>query len=297
MRTILVSLALSAAAAAQSSDVTLSLLEQRRGRPASATELQSLSTGLAADASNPTYQGQTGYAARMRNAARSLAYLNAMRHVSGLDVSTGLAMAGAYQNVGAMQIAGSDPRYYDKRGAILSYQNSYLLLNDLASRYPNDPRITGQMSLIAGQVRALGGTLPIWVNMPVGGGEQQSPSMGIPDQVVPVQKGKIPTFDMPRFDWAKVPDAKRKTCGETLERYISAAAAAQGALSVMDSIRMSVESRGLTLRGDYIAGAARLGNRMGTAREQVERLDCEGANESLGMAEGETRRLMKDLGQ
>jgi hypothetical protein len=294
-----IALALAAAslAAAQSLDVTLAQLEQRRGRPASASELTALSTGLAADAANPAYKGQTGYAARMRNAARSLAYLNGMRRASGIDLSTGLAMAGASQNIGAMQVAGGDSRYHDRRGAILSYQNSYLLLNDLAGRYPGDPRITGQLGIVAGRVRALGGTLPVWVTMPIGGGEPESPSMGIPEQVIPVEKGKIPTFAMPKLDWAKVPGAQRQTCGESLERYIAAASSAQGALSVMDSIRMSVESRGLSLRADYVAGAARLGHRMNTSREQLERMECEAANETLAMAEGETRRLMKDLGQ
>ena len=279
---------------AQSTDTALAILEQRRGR-ASASDLRGLSSGLSYDA-NQYRSGQEGYSARMVRAAKTLAYLNAMRNVSGMDVGMGLALANAYENVGAMQLAGSDPRYLDRNGAILSYQNSYLMLNQLNAQYPNDPRITGQISMVAGRVRALGGSLPVWVSMPYGGQQMERPT-GIPEQHIPVAKGQPAGFDMPRLDWAKVPEASRKACGESLERYIGAAASAQGAMSVLDSLRMSVESRGLSLRADYITGSVRLQDRMRNARESLDHADCVKADEWLGMAEGETKRLLKDLGQ
>ncbi len=279
---------------AQSTDAALAALQQRRGR-ASATEIQALSNGLNYDA-NQYRAGQEGYAARMSRAARSLTYLGGARNYATSDVSLGLAVASAYQNVGAMQLAGSDPRFYDRNGALLSYQNSYLLLNDLRMRYPNDPRITGQMALVAGRVRALGGSLPVWISVPLGG-QENAPSGGIPEQHIPVAKGAPAQFEVPKLDWAKVPADQRKACGESLDRYITAAASAQGALSVLDSLRVSVESRGLTLRADYTAGAARMVERMRSARESIEQIDCARAADMLSMAEGEVRRLLKDLGQ
>ncbi len=53
----------------------------------------------------------------------------------------------------------------------------------------------------------------------------------------------------------------------------------------------------MSLRADYITGAARLQERMRSARESLDHADCAKANEWLGMAEGETKRLLKDLGQ
>jgi hypothetical protein len=278
---------------AQSTDAALAVLAQRRGG-ASAAEVHALTSGLAYD-TRQYGDGPEGYSARMARSARTLGYLNGMRNVAGMDLALGLALADAYQNVALMQMAGSDPRYFDRNGALLTYQGSLMLLNQLYGRYPNDPRLTGQIGLIAGRIRALGGTLPVWINLPFGGAP--APSTGIPAPEIPVARSQAPKFEMPKLDWAQVPANQRDACRDSLDRYLNAAASAQGALSVMDSIRISVESRGLSLRGDYISGAARLTDRLQSARESLEKMDCPKADEWLGMAEGETKRLMKDLGQ
>lgn len=296
--TIVLTMALAPAGWCQfgSTDALLGQLEGRRTGYASASDVRALSMGLDADSRDQNLYDQDGYGRRMNRASRSLMYLNRTRTGIGNDVSLGLAVAGAYRGVGAMQAAGTDPRYQDRRGALLSYQNSYMILHQLAAQNPDDPRIRGELIAVGGYIRGLGGSIPMMMRIPIGGGPPE-PETGIPDQVLPVQKGSLPSFDLPKLDWSKVPDEKRKVCGEALERYIAAAAPAQSAFGVLDSVRMSVESRGLSLRADYLTAAARLADRMNGARSQIERQECEPAGETLGMAEAETRRLLREFGQ
>ena len=126
----------------QSTDAALAVLGQRRGM-ASVAELRALSSGLSYD-TRQYGEGQAGYSARMLRAARTLSYLNAMRNATSMDITLGLALTEAYLNVGAMQLGGSDSRFYDRNGAMLTYQNSLLLLNHLYGRYPSDASIAGQ---------------------------------------------------------------------------------------------------------------------------------------------------------
>jgi hypothetical protein len=297
-RTLLLLVVLAPGLPAQwsSTDAMLGQLEGRRSGVTSASDIRALSMGLDMGARDSRTYDADGYGQRMQRSSRSLLYLNRARMGIGNDVSLGLAVAGAYQNVGAVQAAGTDPRYQDRRGALLSYQNSYMVLNQLAASNPDDPRIRGELVTVAGRIQGLGGSIPMYMRIPIGGGPPPAPT-GIPDQVFPVQKGNLPSFDLPKLDWAKVPDDKRKACGEALERYIAAAAPAQSAFGVLDSVRISVESRGLGLRPEYLANASRLADRMNSAKDQIERQECEQANEPLGMAEAETRRLLKEFGQ
>jgi hypothetical protein len=286
-------LLVAAAGFAQATDALLAQLEGQGRDAATATDLRMLADRLSADARDPGLVGPAGRQIRAARAARTLAYLGGLRQLQGEGIAP--TLAACYRSVAILQESGGDPRWIDRRGALQSYQSSAAILNQMAEQNPDDPRIRGELMGVGARVRALGGTLPVWIRMPVGG--QPADNGGIPDQVQPVVPREGPVFEMPAVDLALLPDDRRKECGDAIDRYSGAAASAQGALSVLDGIRSSVEGRGLTLRSDYTSSAARLTQRMDTARRNLERGDCRQANASLDVAEAEVARLMKNLGQ
>ncbi len=279
---------------AQDADSLLAQLEQRRGQRPTVGEVDAVSRSLMA---GPILAGDpsSSYGFRLRRAARTLAVLNVYRGLAASDPALQFALASAYSSVGSLQLAGGDPRFIDSRGALLSYQNAFLVLSQLANQNPNDPRVRGELIGIGARIRALGGTLPVWFSVPVGGNRESAPS-GISEPALRAAKQAPVQFDAPTLDTSKVAEGLRFTCEDAIDRYLVVASSAQGALSVLDSLRVSLAARGLTPRGDYVAAESRLLERMKSALAQLNSGSCAEAADSIRVAEAVAQKLSKELG-
>ena len=172
------------------------------------------------------------------------------------DFARAYLLADLYQRIGA---AYARDGYYP--GALRNYHGALLVLNRIAAANPDDPRVRGDLLAVVGSVQALGRTVPVWANIPVGGA---GVSEVAPEPVAP--RDEVPEFALPNLEIALLPDAQKRACEDALNRYLQTAAAAQGALSVLADLRVSVESRGLTLRADYVAAESRIKLRISGCR-------------------------------
>lgn len=204
------------------------------------------------------------------------------------NVASGYRLAGAYQRLGSFH-AGRG--YYP--AALQNYNGALLILNQIASGNRADPRVRGELLGVAGRVRALGGTIPVWINVPIGGQANAEPEQPRPV----VMREPVPDIPMPDLNIATLAESERKACEDALERYIQTAATAQASRNVISGLRASVESHGLSLRADYVAADSRIRLRMDSAKRSIEAQKCAAGMESLTIASEEIRRLLRELGQ
>lgn len=212
----------------------------------------------------------------------------ARRGYDARNIASAYVLAAAYQRLGGSYAArGHYP------GALQNYHGALLVLNQIAGSNPNDPRVRGELLAIAGRVRALGGKIPVWVNIPIG--DRSGPDNDA--RAVPVAEEPAPEFSLPSLDDAKLSEAERKPCEAAIDRYTQTAATAQAALSVLSGLRASVQSHGLSLRADYVAAESRIKLRIESAKRSIEFRKCEESMEPMAIANEEVSRLLRQLGQ
>jgi hypothetical protein len=247
----------------------------------------------------PAYQSQPGWTPQRRAfIGRASAYLGAVRGLAGNDPALGIALSAAFNRLGRMQ-EGSDPRFLDREGAIHSYNNSAIILNQLASENPNDPTVRGQLAFVGGRVNALGGSIPIWMSVPIGGqNSQPREQRGIPEAYLqaPVKTAAPTSTEYPRLDEATLSPADRQQWRELRERYYNVLATVYSAKNAIAPIQSSIESRGLALTPDMVKASTRMNLSLDVAKQDLEAKQFDAARENLQIAEGEARRILRYVG-
>ncbi len=246
----------------------------------------------------PAYQTQPGWTPQRRAfVGRASAYLGAIRGLAGTDPALGMALAGAFNRLGRMQEA--NPQYLDREGAIHSYNNSAIILNQLANENPNDPNVRGQLAFVGGRVNALGGSIPMWMSVPIGGGNQQPREQrGIPEAYlnVPVKTSAPTSAEYPRLDEGTLSPGDREQWRELRSRYYNVLATVYSAKNAVAPVQASVESRGLALTPDLVKSSTRMNLSLDLAKNDLEQKQFDSARENLQIAEGEARRILRYVG-
>lgn len=245
----------------------------------------------------PAFQGSPGWSPQRRAfVGRAMAYLGAMQGLAGRDRALHLAVASAYNRIGRLQEL--TPATLDREGALLSYGTSALILQQLAGENPQDAQVRGQLLLAGGRINALGGGLPIWISVPVGG-QPASPPRGIPDAVArPPVPPSVPTADrFPKLEASQLSAEQLAEWKELRTRYSAVLSTVYAAKNSMAPIQSSVEGRGFGLSPDLVKGQLRMQTALDDAKAELEQRDFPAARESLQVAEGEARKLLRYLGQ
>ena len=245
----------------------------------------------------PAVQAQPGWTPQRRAfLGRASAYLGAIQGLAGSDPSLGMALSGAFNRLGRMQEA--NPQYLDREGAIHSYNNSAIILNQLANENPNDPNVRGQLAFAGGRVNALGGSIPIWMSVPIGGNQQPREQRGIPEAYlkVPVKTAAPTSGDYPRLDEGTLSPEERVQWRELRSRYYNVLATVYAAKNAVAPVQASVESRGLALTPDLVKSSTRMSLSLDLARGDLEQKQFDPARENLQIAEGEARRILRYVG-
>ncbi|MCA2968033.1 MAG: hypothetical protein NTX13_02975 [Acidobacteria bacterium] len=245
----------------------------------------------------PAFQAQPGWTPQRRAfVGRASAYLGAVRGLAGNDAALGLALSGAFHRLGRMQEA--DQRYLDREGALHSYSNAALILSQLANENPDDPNVRGQLAFVGGRVNALGGSIPIWMSVPVGGQARAREQRGIPEayRQAPVKTAAPTSGEYPRLDEATLTAEERAQWRELRERYYSVLATVYAAKNAVAPVQASVEGRGLALTPDLVRSSTRMSLSLDLAREYLEQKQFGEARENLQIADGEARKILRYVG-
>jgi serine/threonine protein kinase len=231
---------------------------------------------------------------------RSIRYLDGMRPYCAQDPSLALEVAGAYQQLGIFQ---DNPQYGNRNAALGTFNNAIILLNGVAGGNPNDPRVQGQLMFLAGRVRALGGSIPIYVSTPLNGGMQQQQQQQAQEvRRAPIEptpsrpREATPEIQMPATTSSGAP-ASREEYNELKERLISVTSKIQIAEDSIAPIKQSVAQQGHTLHPDVLQAMTRMHMALDTAKKEIAQNDWESAKSSLNIAEANANRVLKFVGR
>lgn len=225
------------------------------------------------------------------------AFSRASSYLSGVgpsaDLSMRVPMAQAWRRVGeGMELGGSQ---WDRSGALAGYRNSFLWMEQYPGQNSADPTFRGDLYFVAGRVRALGGTIPIWASVPIGG-DQPSRPRGIPDEYVQPQERTESA------QWIEIP--KEGLSGEerqsvtALEQKINGATVSvMAARGIVDSLRSRLQSQGLQVNAETMRRYEGMLASYDQARAAVQERRWSAAAEMVDIAAGYARRILGDMGQ
>lgn len=266
------------------------LIEQleRGGRQPAAADLQRLSHA---------FRSEMGGARDLTPEQRLLIgrtyqYLAAAQSAGHTNPGLGMAAASAWQDVAGALDRPTGP--LDRNAALLGYRNAYVLY----SRYGAGG---ADLGMLGGRIRGLGGQLPLWIS--TGGGPNPPPEPahwgGLPLETrAPTSRpslAELPPF--PEMDPAKLTPADRDAYVALGERYTAVSASAYTAMVSTESIRASLEGRGLVLNPDAEQNLARMKLAMDGARRSIETKRWREAHTSLDAAAEHARRLLALAGR
>jgi serine/threonine protein kinase len=228
---------------------------------------------------------------------RSIRYLDSMRPYCAQDPDLAIEVASAYQQIGLYQ---DNPQYGNRNAAVGTFNNAILLLNGVAGGNPNDPRVQGQMMFLVGRVRALGGSIPVYASMPMGGQVlQPQPQQPVEPRRAPVEaappppRETIPEIQPPPSNTA----ATRQEYNDLKERLITVTSKIQIAEDSIAPIKQNVAAQGHTLHPDVLAAMTRMHMALDTAKREIAQNDWESARSSLNIAEANANRVLKFIGR
>jgi hypothetical protein len=240
-------------------------------------------------------------AARRDLLTSALSYLGAVRGL-GIRGAAAILLAGGYRRVARFQ-EGIDPALLGAgwtMGPLYGYQNSALILTQLANENPNDPTVRGQLLLDIGRVEALGGSLPILMSVPVGGVRTQREERGIPASALRPASPAAPLPPLPAvpaLDIATVPTADQPAARQAIHRFNGTLATARQAVDGLRPLQESVAAMGLTLHPDTQRSLARIHEFLARAKAEIESRRFAESLESLAVAEAEARQALRVVGR
>lgn len=260
------------------------------GRPAGPAQIQALNRALDQDL---TAVRRTGSLTPMQRDAFS----RASSYLSGIGVSSDRAMrapmAQAWRQVGECMELGGLP--YDRSGALAGYRNSFLWMEQLPGQNPADPSLRGNLSFVAGRVRALGGTIPVWVNVPIG--QEPQPQRGIPEEYLqqPQNRAETPMpVEIPK-DGLSAEEAQTARALE--QRFNGATVSVMAARSVVESLRQRLEAQGLQLNSETFRRYQGMLISYEQARSEMLARRWNSAAESVDIAIGYARKILGEMGR
>jgi hypothetical protein len=252
-----------AAGALAQADVNAQLQQyqsQLQGAPTPAQIVQNLGNlGNALRTGNWSNPNQ-----RMQVAQGALSYLNQLRGNNRFagDRNIGLGLSGLYRQLGGLQFGGPDGGWMDPQGAWSSYRNSFLILNQLQSRFPQDQQIQNDL--------------------------------GISRRAIQVIEAKIP--GLPKLDWTTLDAAGQKDYDDIMQRYISVSASVTSAEVTAESMRHAMAGQGLDARPELIAGLTRMKLKFEDAKRMIEQRRFPQAQERLDATDAEAKKILKAFG-
>jgi hypothetical protein len=191
-------------------------------------------------------------------------YLNILRGNPRFasDRNIGLSLSGLYRQLGGLQFGGPFGGWVDPYGAWGNYRNSFLLLNQLQTQFPNDAQIRSDL--------------------------------GISRRSIEVLETKIP--ELPRLDWASLDAAAQQDYDDVIQRYISVSAAASSAEVTAETMRRSMADQGLAARPETVAALTRMKLKLEEAKRLIEQRRFPQARERLDSTDAEVRKILKSFG-
>jgi hypothetical protein len=161
-----------------------------------------------------------------------------------------------------MQYGGPYGGWVDPVGAWASYRTSFLILNQLQNRFPQDQQIRQEL--------------------------------GVSRRAVEVIETKIP--DLPKLDWASLEGGAQQEYDDIMQRYISVSATASSAEVLVETMKRSMADQGLSPRPEVVAGLTRMKLKLEDARRLIEQKRFSQARERLDGTEAEAKKVLKAFG-
>jgi serine/threonine protein kinase len=238
---------------------------------------------------------------------RSVQILRGMEPFCAQDPNLAYEVALAYRQIGVFQESQNMPQFGNRNGALWSYNQAAVLINGLP---PSDMR-QGQILFLAGRISALGGQLPIFLTVPLGGqsiGEMRRQEedrrktyvpQPIPDQtpVAPPKPDYVPPTQPPPANTPSENPANNAEWQELKVRFININAKVKAAEQAANEFSANLRAQGQQLHPDTVAAVSRMQMAMELAKRELDDKDIESAKKSLALAEANANRVLKALGR
>jgi hypothetical protein len=279
-----------AASSAAPPALTSALSRMEAIRPAGPAEIASLNQAMDSDLASARRAGRL--TPGQRDAfSRASAYLSEAG--SPANPAMRVPMAQAWRRVGeGMELGGSN---WDRSAALAGYRNSFIWLGQYPGQNLADPSIQGELYFVAGRVRALGGTIPIWASAPLGGAQPRQ-QRGIPEEYLqPAERVEPPPMvEIPRAGLA--PEERAKV--DALEqRFNGATVSVMAARGSVDSLRRSLEAQRLELHPEISRRYEAMLASHDRARAALDGRQWSLAEEQIDIASGYARKLLAEMGR
>lgn len=259
-------------------------------RPAGPSQIALLNQAMDSDLASARRAGRL--TPGQRDAfSRASAYLSE----AGSPVSPAMRvpMAQAWRRVGeGMELGGSS---WDRSAALAGYRNSFIWLGQYPGQNPADPSIQGELYFVAGRVRALGGTIPIWASVPLGGAQPRQ-QRGIPDEYLqPAERVEPPP--MVEISRAGLTPEERARVDVLEQRFNGATVSVMAARGSVGGLRRSLESQRLQLHPEISRRYEAMLASHERARAALDGRQWSMAEEQIEIASGYARKLLAELGR
>jgi hypothetical protein len=224
------------------------------------------------------------------------AFSRASSYLAGIgpasDWSMRAPMAQAWRRVGEGMELGGLP--YDRSGALAGYRNSFLWMEQLPGQNPQDPALRGDLYFVAGRVRALGGTIPIWASVPIG--QEPQRQRGIPDEYLqqPERREMPLPVDVPKDGLG--PEELQKVSALE-QRFNGATVSVMAARSLVDSLRGRLDAQGLQLNSETFSRYEAMLASYDRARTALAARQWSAASEQVDISIGYARRILGEMGR
>jgi len=237
---------------------------------------------------------------RQELVTRSLAYLDMQRAQCANDPSLAMEVAAAYQQIGMFLESRNAPQYMNQSGALTSFQNAAVLLNGVAGGNANDPRVAGQLMFLSGRIRALGGTMPVYMTMPLPSAAPVNEP--VRKRMVEPQEAQLTSAPVQESAPLVVPHqpaaaADRAEWQQLRGDFVRVASKVRIAEDGMAQLRGDLSRQGLVVHPETLSAASRMTMSLEMAKKDLETGELAGAKENVRLAEVWAGRVMKALGR
>ncbi len=267
--------------------MTLAMLEKVRA-PGPA-QIGMLNRALEADLAAARQSGRLS--PLQRDAfSRASSYLAGIGPTS--DWSMRAPMAQAWRRVGEGMELGGLP--YDRSGALAGYRNSFIWMEQLPGQSPQDPALRGDLYFVAGRVRALGGSIPVWASVPIG--QEPQRQRGIPDEYLqqPERRETLLPVEVPKDGLS--PEELQKAMALE-QRFNGATVSVMAARSLVDSLRNRLDAQGLQLNAETFGRYEGMLASYDRARTALAARNWNVAAEQIDISIGYARRILGEMGR
>lgn len=259
-------------------------------RPAGPAQIALLNRALDIDLTSARRSGRL--TSGQRDAfSRASFYLSGIG--SALDQSMTAPMAQAWRRVGEGMELGSMP--WDRSGALAGYRNSFLWLEQLPGQNAGDPSVRGDLYFVAGRVRALGGTIPVWASVPLGEAQPRR-QRGIPEEYLQSadQTEVTVPIEIPREGLSQ---RERSVAASLEQKFNGATVSVMAARGAVDSLRQRLVADRLELHPEISRRYEAMLASHSHARTALQERQWSVATQQIEIAAGYARRILSEMGR